>query len=120
MNGSVRSLTFAKNSTQLISSGDKGEIYVWDMKNHRCLYRHQDHGCLHSTAIAAVDNYYACGSGSGVVNLYENKIFGNKNRGILASAPPLPTKSIMSLTTRTDVLHLHMRRCCDSITNEEG
>ena len=41
MNGSVRSLTFAKNSTQLISSGDKGEIYVWDMKNYnRCLYRH--------------------------------------------------------------------------------
>ena len=57
--------------------------------------------------IAAVDNYYACGSGSGVISLYENKINGNKNRGNPASAPPLPTKSIMSLTTRTDVLRFN-------------
>ena len=55
------------------------------MKTFRCLYRHQDHGCLHSSTIAAIDDYYACGSGSGVVNLYEtqlyNFLFGKSRRG---------------------------------------
>jgi len=108
MNGSVRNVAFSKNGAQLITSGDKGEIYIWDMKNYsRCLYRHQDHGCIHSTAIAAVDKYYACGSGSGVVNLYENHVYKNINRNSNTNTGMLPSKSIMSLTTRTDVLRFN-------------
>ena len=108
MNGNVRNVSFSKNGTQLITSGDKGEIYIWDMKTFRCLYRHQDHGCLHSSAIAAIDDYYACGSGSGVVNLYENQIdkYMNKNNNTSSTAM-LPSKTIMSLTTRTDVLRFN-------------
>ena len=69
--------------------------------------QHADEGCIHSTALAVSQNMYACGSNSGIVNLY------SRNSGVSGVARPhrrpgsrkiSPVKAVKSLVTRTDTL----------------
>jgi U3 small nucleolar RNA-associated protein 18 len=47
-------------------------VYVWDVRQRKCLHRFIDEGCLGglSLSLSAGDQYLACGSTSGVVNIY--------------------------------------------------
>lgn len=51
---------------------DEGKVYVWDVRQRKCLHRFIDEGCLGglSLSLSAGDQYLACGSTSGVVNIY--------------------------------------------------
>lgn len=97
MNGDVRSAAFCDNDRYLLSTGSDGQVYKWDMRTRRCVYVHQDEGSLGSLSIAASANgkFYATGSTSGVVNIYDND-------GL--NAPSKPRKSLMQLTTQIDYL----------------
>lgn len=97
MNGDVKSASFCDNDRYLLSTGSDGQVYKWDLRTRKCVFVHQDEGSLSSGAIAAsADNkYYAVGSDSGVVNVY--------NHGGL-SAQDKPRKALMNLTTRIDNL----------------
>ncbi|TYZ63226.1 hypothetical protein PybrP1_002029 [[Pythium] brassicae (nom. inval.)] len=100
MNGSVRSAAFCEDDRYLLSTGSDGDIYKWDMRTRRCVYRHQDEGSLGNLAIAASPDgkYYAAGSASGVVNVYDNA-------GL--TAPTKPRKALMQLTTPVDSLRFN-------------
>lgn len=101
MNGDVHSMTFNPDGTKLYSHGGKfkwlvlrkcyqlifivflesGEVYVWDMKSRRCVHKFVDDGCITGTAIAisSTQQYLACGSNSGVVNIYDTSKLENNS-----------------------------------------
>lgn len=67
-----------------------------------------DEGCLHGTTIAVSPNseYIACGSSSGVVNLYSGTQCLNGTTG----PSPKPLKAIMNLTTSIDSISINSTR----------
>ncbi|CAI5742948.1 unnamed protein product [Hyaloperonospora brassicae] len=95
MNGSAQSAAFCENDRYLLSTGSDGQVYKWDMRTRRCVFVHDDEGSLGNHALAASDKYYAAGSKSGVVNIYDNA-------GL--TAMPKPRKALMHLTTQVDRL----------------
>eukprot|EP00040_Diaphanoeca_grandis_P010789 m.55281 g.55281 ORF g.55281 m.55281 type:complete len:524 (-) comp22045_c0_seq2:444-2015(-) len=102
MNGSVNAVSFCSNSNKIISSGKDGKVYLWDLRNQRrCEHVFSDEGCISSTALAVSNNdqYIACGSDTGVVNIYDGSCFTNAN--------PKPLKALMNLTTTVNHLQFH-------------
>lgn len=95
MNGNVNSAVFCENDRYLLSIGSDGQVYKWDMHTRRCVFVHDDEGSLGNHALAASGKYYAAGSKSGVVNIYDNA-------GL--TAKPKPRKALMHLTTQVDHL----------------
>ncbi|KAE8991919.1 U3 small nucleolar RNA-associated protein 18 [Phytophthora rubi] len=95
MNGDAQSAAFCENDRYLLSTGSDGQVYKWDMRTRRCVFVHDDEGSLGNHALAAHGKYYASGSKSGVVNIYDNA-------GV--TAKPKPRKALMHLTTQVDLL----------------
>ena len=84
-------------------------MYVWDMSARECVNMFVDEGCIHGTTIAVSPNsqYVACGSDSGVVNLYRG------TECLLhasSSSTPKPIRAVMNLTTRIDALTINPTR----------
>lgn len=75
MNGNVNALDFNDSSSKIYSHGSDGEVYIWDVRARSCIHRFIDEGCIDGTSIAISPNQQlvACGSSSGVVNIYENE-----------------------------------------------
>ncbi|KAK9728936.1 U3 snoRNP protein [Basidiobolus ranarum] len=92
MNGQVRSIDWSADGRYLYSIGTDTEIYQWDMKTMRCTRKFPDYGGYRPSIISASTGYVACGSQSGVVNIYESANLQGENA-------PQPVKSIMNLTT---------------------
>ncbi|XP_022086184.1 U3 small nucleolar RNA-associated protein 18 homolog [Acanthaster planci] len=94
MNGSVSSLAFSGDGSKLFSFGDDGEVYIWDMKTRDCIHKFVDDGCIKGTTISVSRDgqYLACGSSSGVVNIYDSS-------QCLTATRPKPLKAVMNLTT---------------------
>lgn len=98
MNGTVRSLSFAANGHHLLSFGGDGHIYHWDLRTRACFHKAIDDGCVNGTALSTSPNgtFFAAGSDSGVVNVYNRDAFlGGKRK---------PIKTIENLTTKVDFL----------------
>lgn len=84
-------------------------MYVWDMSARECVHVFVDEGCIHGTTITvSPDNQYiACGSDSGVVNLYRG------TECLLhasSTSTPKPVKVVMNLATRIDSLCINPTR----------
>ncbi|XP_071951032.1 U3 small nucleolar RNA-associated protein 18 homolog isoform X2 [Antedon mediterranea] len=96
MNGSAEAVAFSKDGKTLYSTGDDGQIYIWNLQSRTCQHRFVDDGCVKGTSIAVSPNnmYLACGSYSGVVNIYDHHDCLSKTR-------PKPSKAIKNLTTPT-------------------
>ncbi|KAJ7425050.1 U3 small nucleolar RNA-associated protein 18 like protein [Willisornis vidua] len=73
---------------------EEGEVFIWDVRSRRCLHKFEDEGSLEGKCIAVSKNnqYVACGSSSGVVNLYTTDVCLKETR-------PKPVKAIMNLVT---------------------
>ncbi|XP_021887289.1 U3 small nucleolar RNA-associated protein 18 homolog [Carica papaya] len=98
MNGTVRSLAFAEDGKQLLSSGGDGHMYHWDLRTRRCIHKAVDEGCINSTVVCTSPNgsLFAAGSDSGIVNIYKREEFlGGKKK---------PIKTVENLTTRVDFM----------------
>uniref|UniRef100_A0A8C6R3C7 U3 small nucleolar RNA-associated protein 18 homolog n=2 Tax=Nannospalax galili TaxID=1026970 RepID=A0A8C6R3C7_NANGA len=94
INGRVAASTFSSDSKKIyVSSGD-GEVYIWDVNSRKCINRFVDEGSLCGLSIATSRNgqYVACGSNSGVVNIYNQD-------SCLQETNPKPIKAIMNLVT---------------------
>ncbi|XP_048589194.1 U3 small nucleolar RNA-associated protein 18 homolog isoform X2 [Nematostella vectensis] len=93
MNGSVKDVTFSADGSRMYSTGSDGEVYVWDMTTRSCVHKFVDDGCLTGTALAASKDgkYLACGSDSGIVNIYDDQC--------LLQSQPRPLKSVTNLVT---------------------
>jgi len=94
MNGDVSSVTFNSDGSRMYSYGDLGEIYTWDMKNRCCVDKFTDHGTVSGTRISVSDEFLACGSNAGVVNIYSNRSKVPSGAGIRT-----PEKSLLNLVT---------------------
>ncbi|XP_030064224.1 U3 small nucleolar RNA-associated protein 18 homolog [Microcaecilia unicolor] len=94
INGKAIGAVFSPDGSKIYTNSDEGEVYVWDVKSRQCLNRFTDEGCLHGTCIAVSKNgqYVACGSSSGVVNVYPHDV-------CLRESCPKPVKAIMNLVT---------------------
>uniref|UniRef100_A0A4W6FBA8 U3 small nucleolar RNA-associated protein 18 homolog n=1 Tax=Lates calcarifer TaxID=8187 RepID=A0A4W6FBA8_LATCA len=94
INGDVSGVAFSRDGGKVFVNSEEGEVYVWDMRSSRCVNRFTDDGCVKGTSIAASPNgqYLACGSESGVVNVYSQE-------ACLNSANPKPLKAVMNLLT---------------------
>ncbi|KAJ3444056.1 u3 small nucleolar RNA-associated protein 18 [Anaeramoeba flamelloides] len=92
----AEAISFVPNTNKLISTGKSGEILVWDVRNRQCVDKFEDIGVMNSTSIAASGNlkYYATGSTSGVVTIWNAK----KRE---------PLKSLMNLTTNSNLLQFN-------------
>ena len=77
------------------------------MSARSCVNCFDDEGCLRGTTIAVSPNseYIACGSSSGVVNLYA----GTQCLKATGSTPK-PLKAIMNLTTSIDTISFNSTR----------
>lgn len=64
------------------------------MSTRDCIHHFIDDGCIRGLSIAVShdNNFLACGSDSGVVNLYEPSV-------CLKSRSPKPQKALLNLTT---------------------
>ncbi|KAM3846274.1 U3 small nucleolar RNA-associated protein 18 homolog isoform 1-T2 [Vipera latastei] len=94
INGRVIASSFSPDGSRIYTHSDEGEVFIWDVKSRRCLNKFTDEGCLHGTSIAVSKNsqYIACGSNSGVVNVYAHDDCIRETR-------PKPLKAIMNLVT---------------------
>lgn len=118
MNGSVDAAVFSKDGNRMFSFGSDGQVYIWDMNHRRCIHRFYDDGCVNGTAIAVSPNnkYLACGSDSGVVNIYDVDT-------CMTSPTPRPQKAVMNLTTECNSLlfnHSNEFLAATSIHSEKG
>lgn len=94
INGRIAASTFSSDSKRIYTSSENGEVYVWDVNSRKCINRFLDEGSLYGLSIAASKNgqYVACGSKSGVVNIYSQD-------SCLQQTNPKPIKAIMNLVT---------------------
>jgi U3 small nucleolar RNA-associated protein 18 len=117
MNGSIRTCSYSSDGNKMYTSGSDGQVYIWDLRTRKCLDRHTDEGCVRATSLSVSPSgsMYACGADSGCVNLYKTSLGDHavvqhkrkKMRGPLAATLRLtipPFKSIMSLTTKADIV----------------
>ncbi|XP_019398350.1 PREDICTED: U3 small nucleolar RNA-associated protein 18 homolog [Crocodylus porosus] len=94
INGKAVASNFTPDSSKIYTNSDEGEVFIWDVKSRRCINKFTDEGCLHGRCLALSKNgqYVACGSSSGVVNVYTSDT-------CLQEANPKPVKAIMNLVT---------------------
>ncbi|XP_078385220.1 U3 small nucleolar RNA-associated protein 18 homolog isoform X1 [Cetorhinus maximus] len=94
INGQAIAATFSSDGSMIYTTSDEGEVYIWDVKSRKCLTRFTDEGCLRGTCIAVSRNgqYVACGSSSGIVNVYSRDTCLHQNN-------PKPVKAIRNLVT---------------------
>ncbi|NXQ48015.1 UTP18 protein, partial [Catharus fuscescens] len=94
VNGRCTASAFTPDSSKIYSYSKEGEVFIWDVRSRKCLHKFEDEGSLEGKCIAVSKNnqYVACGSSSGVVNLYTTD-------GCLKEKHPKPVKAIMNLVT---------------------
>ncbi|XP_034046663.1 U3 small nucleolar RNA-associated protein 18 homolog isoform X2 [Thalassophryne amazonica] len=94
INGNVGGVAVSRDGSRVFASSEEGEVYVWDLRSSRCVNKFIDDGCVKATSIATSPDgqYLACGSQSGVVNIYHQE-------ACLNSASPKPLKAVMNLVT---------------------
>ncbi|KAF3325314.1 U3 small nucleolar RNA-associated protein 18 [Carex littledalei] len=101
MNGTVRSMAFAENGTQLLSSGGDGQVYHWDIGTRKCIHVGTDEGSLLATSLCVSpdSSLFCTGSSSGIVNLYKRDEFlGGKRK---------PVKIVKNLTTEVNEMRFN-------------
>lgn len=112
MNGSVRAGTFLADGHKLLTSGQDGIIYLWDLRKYQCIDRFIDEGNVGSAALAASSDPYTFASGStvGIVNVYripETSGRGASQEGLSKPTIPQqlrPLKALNHLVTSADIV----------------
>ncbi|KAL7312021.1 U3 snoRNP protein [Mucor circinelloides] len=96
MNGTVDSVSWSADGTFIFGFGSAGEVYQFNVVDKECVKRWVDDGCIGASVLRVSPNekYYATGSSTGVVNLYDRSVLEPNN------ARPKPIKAITNLTTR--------------------
>ncbi|KAM9780248.1 U3 small nucleolar RNA-associated protein 18 homolog [Neosynchiropus ocellatus] len=94
VNGTAVGVAFNQDGTKFFTSSEEGEVFVWDVRGGPCVNRFTDDGCVKATSMAASPDgrHLACGSQSGVVNIYSQE-------DCLTSSSPEPLKAVMNLLT---------------------
>uniref|UniRef100_A0A915AJC9 U3 small nucleolar RNA-associated protein 18-like protein n=1 Tax=Parascaris univalens TaxID=6257 RepID=A0A915AJC9_PARUN len=96
----VTSVEFSPNSSnELYAMTESGDVFFWDIRSPEKQRKFSDDGAVRGTVVRISRNeqFIACGSNTGIVNLYElNDAFKSDN--------PTPLRSFDQLTTSADFL----------------
>jgi len=101
MNAPVQALHWSPVSGELMTLGEDSEVYIWDVKQRKCVKRWKDAGG-YGSAILAGDSggkYLSVGSKMGLVNVY-----GNDAMSTYGDAAPKELKTLGNLTTSISTL----------------
>jgi len=101
MNGECRDLKFNNSGTELYTTGEGGEVYIWDLRSNTARAKFVDEGSLNTSALGMSSRMLATGSSSGVVNIYR---LDKLNQDIVY---PQPEKAVLNLTTEVGDLSFH-------------
>ncbi len=104
MNKDVNCAIFSNDCNSVYSSGKGGQVYLWDIKQRRPMHIFQDEGSNNTTCLAVSKDsrYLACGSTSGVVNIYLMENLLQQREAI-----PKPFSKLENLTTAIDKLQFN-------------
>lgn len=114
-NTPIKSLSWNRNGTQLLTVGHNAEVSVWDMRMRKLMNTWTDHGGFNPTLITTSDkdcgkstgrSYTAIGSQTGIVNLYDDSDWctdENEEDRILGIERQ-PLKTIENLTTSVSTM----------------
>jgi len=100
MNDECGDLKFSRDSQQLYTTGEGGEVYIWDLRTFTASHKFTDDGCLSGSALSLSDQHLATGSSSGVVNIYSLSSLSSNSR-------PTQDKILLNLTTEIEALAFH-------------
>lgn len=117
--GGIADFAWWRDSRGLSVAGKNGEVTEWNCVEQRAVGRWTDEGAVGTTTIAlggdngqagsliGKDRWVAVGSSSGVVNIYDRRVWlvdGQNNPESAAPAAPKPTRVLDQLTTPTSHL----------------
>ena len=71
--GSLLSACFSPSSDYLFTTSKEGSIYKWSLSERKCVSIFRDQGSLGTTSLDCSSQLMACGSNSGIVNVYSNE-----------------------------------------------
>ncbi|KAI7881234.1 WD40-repeat-containing domain protein [Mucor mucedo] len=96
VNKVVESVDWSADGEFIFGFSSEGEVFQFDIQKKACVKRWIDDGCIGASVIKVSpnENYYATGSSTGVVNLYDRSVLDPK------IIRPKPIKAFMNLTTR--------------------
>lgn len=96
MNENVMAICCSNDSKYLFSVGQTNTVYIWDLITLRCIKRFSDDGGILGTSVSISEDssLLACGSSSGIVNVYD--LPSIINSGI---NQPSPLKSYSNIVT---------------------
>ncbi|XP_072530820.1 U3 small nucleolar RNA-associated protein 18 homolog [Salminus brasiliensis] len=102
INGNVCATAFTGDGSKIFTNSDEGEVFIWDVRSSKCVNKFVDDGCVRGTSLAVSRDglYVACGSQSGVVNVYSQKT-------CLQDPAPKPLKAVMNLLTAATSLRFN-------------
>lgn len=74
LNAPVTGLKFSPTHSHLLYCTSRtGAVYLFDVRNTaHCVDTHRDQGAVHTTCLGVSPTHYACGSDSGIVNIYSS------------------------------------------------
>lgn len=99
-NAAVKSLWWSRvQDGELLSLTQDSQVYVWDIRQRKCVKRWQDEGGFGSKIMSGDQrgNYLSIGSNIGLVNVYNARSLGGDSK-------PKPLKTLGNLTTNISCL----------------
>lgn len=98
LNKTVESVSWTSDGSYIFGFGNEGEVYQFNIESKECVKRWVDDGCVGASVVSVSPNekYYATGSSTGVVNLYDRTVLDP------TVTRPKPIKAIPNLTTRVN------------------
>ena len=96
MNEECTDLSFL-SETELLTSGERGNLYLWDLRMRRISNKLKDKGSVRISAIDYSNNKLAVGSSAGIVNVYDfdsTQKYSTSSEGEFS-----PSKTYDNLTT---------------------
>uniref|UniRef100_A0A0R3RVG9 WD_REPEATS_REGION domain-containing protein n=1 Tax=Elaeophora elaphi TaxID=1147741 RepID=A0A0R3RVG9_9BILA len=96
----IASVQFSPNdSSTVFALGRNGQVFIWNIRKLREQQTFYDEGSVRGTVIRISENgqYIACGSNTGIVNLYDSE-------DVLNNSLPKPVKMLDNLRTSIDCM----------------
>ncbi|EFO27162.1 hypothetical protein LOAG_01324 [Loa loa] len=90
---------FPNDSSTVFALGENGQVFIWNIRKPRGQQTFHDEGSVRGTVIRISENgqYIACGSNTGIVNLYDST-------DVQTNLFPKPVKVLDNLTTSIDCM----------------
>ncbi|KAL0082192.1 WD40-repeat-containing domain protein [Phycomyces blakesleeanus] len=103
MNGVVESVDWSADGKYIFGIGSEGSVYQFDIGQRQCVKRWLDDGQIGATClrVSPNENYYATGSTSGIVNVYDRSVL-DPNVG-----KPRPLKAIGNIRTKINEIRFN-------------